>query len=454
MSLRVLAVTLAALASAASAARAAPAIDPLAPGAAATFAPDDPLQVFVMTMGPGDHPFLRFGHDAIWIRDRAARTDKVYNFGTFRFDSPRLILDFLGGRLNYWLSVSSLPRVIAEYSGDNRDIAVQELALSAAKKLELRTALDVNARPENRRYKYDYFLDNCSTRVRDAVDRVAGGEVQRASGRTPGRMTLREHALRMTAQPLWLYLALDVVLGPKVDEPISRWAETFLPGELATVLDGIEMQGGTGGAALLVQGERPMRSPPEPGRMLVSGQAQLFRADRPPILAHPPSRAPKFLVWGVIVGLAFCALGWGASRSRWARVPFGIFVALWGLATGFIGTFLVYAWMLTDHAVAHRNQNILLCAPWALAHLVLGVGVALGWRGAARKAFALAAAALGAVLVACLLKIGFVAHQQNGRLIAFFLPAWLGVAGGLWLLRRSQHPKRPDLQVGGLGHAG
>src|SRR5215831_17135539 len=74
-------------------------ITPAAPGSR------DPLRVFVMTMGPGDHPFFRFGHDAIWIRDQAALTDKVYNFGTFRFDSPRLIFDFLGGRLNYWLSV-------------------------------------------------------------------------------------------------------------------------------------------------------------------------------------------------------------------------------------------------------------------------------------------------------------------------------------------------------------
>ena len=84
-----------------------------------------------MTMGPGDHPFFRFGHNAIWIRDRAARTDRVYNFGTFRFDSPRLIFDFLGGRLNYWLSVSSLPRVIGEYTRENRSISVQELMLLA-----------------------------------------------------------------------------------------------------------------------------------------------------------------------------------------------------------------------------------------------------------------------------------------------------------------------------------
>src|SRR5262245_51071826 len=90
----------------------------------------DPLTVFVMTMGPGSHPFFMFGHNAIWIRDRAAKTDRVYNFGTFTFDSPRMILDFLGGRLTYWLSVSSLTRVVAEYRRENRSIAVQELALS------------------------------------------------------------------------------------------------------------------------------------------------------------------------------------------------------------------------------------------------------------------------------------------------------------------------------------
>jgi hypothetical protein len=422
MSLRVLTITLAVLVSPVSIARAAPEIDPLASGAADRYPPDDPLQVFVMTMGPGDHPFFRFGHNAIWIRDRAARSDRVYNFGTFRFDSPRLILDFLGGRLNYWLSVAPLPRVIGEYTRENRSVSVQELMLLPEEKRALRAALEENARPENRLYRYDYFLDNCSTRVRDAVDRVIAGQVH-AAAQQPGRLTLREHALRMTAQPLWLYLALDVVLGPKVDRPIDKWTEMYLPGELARNL-----------GTTVVSRTQPAAAP------LVSGQAELFRANRPPPLEQPPSRVPKFLLWGVMVGLLFFALGWGAPRSRWARVPFGIVVALWGLATGFIGCFLVYAWMLTDHVVAHRNQNILLCAPWALAHVVLGVGIALGRPGAVRKSFVLAAAALGAVLIACLMKIGFVAHQQNGRLIAFFLPAWIGLVAALWLLRRARAP--------------
>jgi hypothetical protein len=378
------------------------------PAAPAADAPDT-LRVYVMTMSPGDHPFFRFGHNAILIRDAGKRTDLVYNFGTFRFDSPRLIFDFLGGRLTYWLSVSSLPGVVRTYARENRSIAVQELALSAETKRALQVALDDNAQPNKRAYKYDYFLDNCSTRVRDAVDRAVGGRLQ-ASARVPGRFTLREHALRMTAEPLWLYLALDIVLGPAVDRPIDRWGEMYLPMELARGLAAV--------------------TTPEP----LAGPAQeLLAANRPPPLESPPSRGGASLLVGVVFGLLMAGLGWAARRNTAARIGLGVFVSLWGLAVGFIGCFLIYAWAGTDHVVAHRNQNILLCAPWAIALLVLGVGVALGRPGAQRKAAALALAAVGAVLAALLLKL-VLPKQANGALIAFFLPAWLGVAAALKLL--------------------
>src|SRR5262245_23905580 len=98
MSLRGLAVVLAVLVPAA-AARAAPAFDPFERTPNDKYPSDYSEHVYVLTFGPGDHPFFMFGHNAIWIRDTArAETDmdRVYNFGTFKFDSPRLILDFLG----------------------------------------------------------------------------------------------------------------------------------------------------------------------------------------------------------------------------------------------------------------------------------------------------------------------------------------------------------------------
>jgi hypothetical protein len=407
------------LLAAAAVARAAPAQPALAPPS--EDAGPDPLTISVLTFGPGDHPFFKFGHDAIWIRDRAAGTDKVYNFGTFAF-SPRVIVDFLHGRMIYWLSVTSLPIALDSYERENRTIDAQELTLDLPTKLQLQARLENNARPENRAYLYDYFRDNCATRVRDVIDGAVGGAL-RASARAPARLTLRQQALRMTADYWPLYVALDIVLGPDTDGPIDRWAEMFIPQALARGLAAVTVE--------TPQGPRP----------LVKGARTIFSAPgRPPPLEAPPARGRLFFAAGCLVGLLFLALGWGTSRESWpragrvaCRAVLGICAGVWGLLTGFVGGFLVYVWALTDHVVAHHNQNILLFAPWALALLPLGVGVALGGPRSLRAARAVATAALAAAVSGLLLKIGFVRHQDNARLLAFALPAWLGVRAALAL---------------------
>ena len=365
-----------------------------------------------MTFGPGDHPFFKFGHDALLVRDRATGQDLVYNFGTFRF-APGLIGEFLQGRLTYWLSVSTLPVVMESYERENRTIVLQELALPPAVKRELRARLDENARPDKREYKYDYFLDNCATRVRDAVDRATGGAL-RTSARAPGRLTLREQALRMTADVPWLYLALDLVLAGATDRPIDRWGEMYIPEELERGLRDVSLAGPNGAP-----------------RPLVATEGTAFAANRPPPLERPPARFVSLLLVGLGIGLLFIALGWAAPHRPAVRALLGLFVAVWGLATGFVGCFLVYAWAFTDHVVAHRNENIFLCAPWAVALLVLGVGVALGWRRATLNALRVAVASLLLALLGWALKAHPAFHQHNAALIALLLPPWFGMSIGL-----------------------
>ncbi len=277
----------------------------------------------------------------------------------------------------------------------------------------------MNARPENRAYLYDYFLDNCSTRVRDVIDGAVGGAL-RASARAQARLTLRGQALRMTADYWPLYVALDIVLGPDTDRPIDRWAEMFIPQELARGLAVTTIETPSG---------------PQP---LVRQARSLFAARRPPPLETPPARGRMFFVAGCALGLLFFLLGRAGRHPRLARAArlvcralHGLLLAVWGLAAGFVGGFLVYAWALTDHVVAHRNQNILLFAPWAIALVVLGPGVALGWPRAIRAARAVATAAFAAAVAALLLKLGVARHQENERLLAFALPVWLGVRASL-----------------------
>jgi hypothetical protein len=396
---------------------------------------DDPLIVEIWTFGPGDHPFTRFGHDAIRIANRRTGLDVSYNFGTFAFGSASLLGDFLQGRLRYWLSAASTRAMASLYRRENRTIEIQRLALTPAQKRTLAEHLVVNAEPAHRDYRYDYFADNCSTRVRDALDAegVLGGAL-RASAHGPGQETLRGHALRMTAEEPWLYVALLVVLGPSTDRPIDAWAEAFLPERLQRMLRDVSVGGpGDGQGHPLVQAE------------LVS-----FRAARAPVPEHPPGWGGRFLAVGAGLGGMLWWLGTVGARVRpgrlrsvavalLARIAYGVLCAVLGLLVGFIGSFLVGAWMFTPHAVVYRNQNALLFAPFALALGVLGIGVGFGRTGAARKGFWLAGAgaALGAVALGLkVLPAGVVAHQDNGALIAAMLPLWAGLAAGARALAR------------------
>jgi hypothetical protein len=406
---------------------AAPAFAPAsgsAPAAAPPAAPSpaDPLSVYVLTFGPGDHPFFKFGHNAIWIQDRAARTDLVYNFGTFRFDSPKLIPEFLRGRLTYWLSVSTVEHTLAGYEAENRTIEAQELDLTPAEKRALAERLRVNARPENRSYKYDYFLDNCSTRVRDAVDAAVGGRLKASAG-GPARLSLRGQALRLTADFIPEYLALYLALGPSTDRPIDRWAEMFIPQELARGLRAVSLPGAGGAGAA--------------SRPLVKAQQVLFRAKRPPPLEQPPERSVTLLLAGLGIALLFVALGGVAASLSLVRFLFGVIVAGWGLVVGLVGCVLLLVWAGTDHQVAFRNQNIWLCAPFALGLFVLGWGVAFGMIGATRKAFFVVAGAALLSLVGALLHLAKVSTQDNAPLIALLVPSWIGLAIGLHSVGRS-----------------
>jgi hypothetical protein len=372
-------------------------------------------------MGPGDHPFFKFGHNAIWIQDRVARTDRVYNFGTFRFDSAKLLPEFIRGRLTYWLSVSTVQRTLAGYGAENRTVEVQELDLDPAARLALRDRLEENALPENRAYKYDYFLDNCSTRVRDAIDAATGGRL-RTSAQGPARLTLRGQALRLTADYIPEYLGLYIVLGPSTDRAVDRWAEMFIPQELERGLRAVSLPGPNG------QGTRP----------LVKAQQTLFHAKRAPPLEQPPERAVTMLLAGIAASLFFFAFGGLAAGQGAARVVFGVVISIWGLVVGFIGCFLLLIWAGTDHVVAYRNQNIFQFAPFAIALCVLGWGVAFGMHGATRKALIIAVAAAALSVVGALLRVSMISHQDNGPLIAFLVPAWVGIAAGLYNIRRIQ----------------
>ena len=190
---------------------------------ASAASPGDELEIALLTFGPGDHPFSKFGHTALLIDDHRAGTKLVYNYGTFAFDSVWLIPKFLMGKYRYWLSVQPLNQTLATYAAENRSVIATPLRLSALQKSDAQAFLQWNARDENKYYVFDYYRDNCATRIRDLLDRATGALHE--SAEASAAMTWRQHTMRLTAGRRWVYAGLYITMGPFVDRPITRWDE-------------------------------------------------------------------------------------------------------------------------------------------------------------------------------------------------------------------------------------
>ena len=371
------------------------------------------LTVYLVTMGPGEQVWERFGHNAIYIHDPDRGTDQAYNYGLFDFHQENFLLRFVQGRMWYWMAGFPAERYFQEYVRDNRSVWIQELEMPPAARLGLQRFLEWNERPENRFYHYDYYRDNCSTRVRDALDRFLGGRIRRRTDSLPTGTTYRFHTQRLTANDPLIFTGLLLGLGPGVDRPISAWEEMFLPMALRDHARTVTVPGPDGEAVPLVRTERTYYE---------------SSAAAPP--AAPPDWVPWYLAFGVTLGGAALALGRRARDHAGARVGFGVLMGGWGLAAGVAGLVLAGLWVATDHVFAYRNENLFQANPLAL----LLAGVAPWW--IRRRPGATPLALNAAAVVAAFSVLGFVLQalpgldQVNGEIIAVMLPVHLGIAAG------------------------
>ena len=374
----------------------------------------DELTISLLTFGPGDHPFSKFGHNGLLVENAVLRTTVVYNYGTFSFQSIDLIPKFLLGKYRYWLSVQSLDSTLATYTAENRSVVAQRLRLDPEQKRAMVAFLAFNARDENKYYLFDYYRDNCATRIRDLIDRATKGALARVSSH-PAEMSWRGHTERLTADDLPVYLGLYVAMGNVIDRPITQWEEMFLPAKLA---EGIARAD------------------------LVDRETVLARDRRPAPRASPPSWTGRAAAAGTVGAALVGVLGHFAARGRRAaRVGLGVALGMLGSLFGLFGCLFLFLWIFTNHEVAYHNENILQLAPFALLLPGAGVGVAKNRPGAATRASRLALAALASSALGIALKVLPWFSQDNILVIAFALPLWAGAAASTHLVAGAIHKK-------------
>lgn len=384
-----------------------------------TARPGSHLEVFLMTMGPGDAIWERFSHNALVVRDDRAGTEVAYNWGIFSFSQTDFIPRLLRGRMRYWMASSPAGATVEAYRRGNRSVWLQRVNLTPAQRLELQAFVRANDSEANRYYRYDYYRDNCSTRLRDALDRVLGGQIEEATAGLEAGTSYRWHTARVLRPVLWAYLGIQFVMGTRADRPISVWDEMFLPLELQRHLS--EFRSTT------PEGEEvPLLGPP----------VQVVDADQGPAPDGAPDMRVRLLLAGLAIGGCFVLLGSMARRKAplagWLFAAGG---AGWSLAVGLAGTGLVLSWFLTDHYFLGLNENAFQANP---ASLILAALIPLsatlrGRTWSRRSALAVAGLAVAGFALQVLPGL----DQMNGEIVALTLPAHVGFA---WGTRRAWPP--------------
>ncbi|GAC1453313.1 MAG: DUF4105 domain-containing protein [Gemmatimonadaceae bacterium] len=393
--------------------------------------PGSNLTVYLLTFGWGDAVWERFGHNAIWIKDRTRGTDTTYNWGMFDFNQPHFVWRFITGDTRYWMEAIDLDAMLGYYKQHNRSVLAQELNLSPAQRLKLQQFVQWNALPQNKFYRYDYYRDNCSTRLRDALDHALSGQLQTSTVSRMTSGTYRWHTQRLLSGDIPLYTGATLALGHPADKVLSMWDEMFLPVRMANDLRTVTIADSTGSEIPLVRSERA-----------------IFTAGRPPEPSAPTNYLPLFVGVGILYAALMIVLVKNAEGGqRFAFFAATALATLWSLIAGVSGLALVFAWLFTKHYFMGRNENLMHFDPLSIVLLVLAPLSIYGSRGVSR-AIKLAG------FVALLSLFGFVAHgipafyQKSGAIIALALPINLAVWWTIYrltLYRRTSLPSSAAL---------
>lgn len=386
---------------------------PVAAQQTATQQPGSELTVYLLTMGPGDQVWEKFGHNAIWIHDQSNRTDIAYHWGLFDFADKNFLPNFIKGRMRYSMGAFDFDETINQYRLANRTVWVQKLNMTPEQKRKLADFVAWNVRPENRFYRYDYYRDNCSTRVRDAIDGALGGVIKAQTEKPSSHSTYRFHTSRLTQDDWPVFTGTMMGLGEPTDRDISVFEEMFLPVRMKTDLRKVKVNTSLGVQPLILD------------------EKVLFQATRPAEEATVHRGILNYFLISLLV-LAFGYFLWALGR-RGLHTGFVLsLAALWSFVAGLAGTLLAGLWTLTDHLYSYRNENLFQLNPFSLVVCVLLIAFAIRMR---RNPLSVPSRWLlrWARIVAGLALLGFVAQvlpsldQVNGDVIALTLPLHLGV---------------------------
>lgn len=300
-------------------------------------------KVSVLTVGPGTLLNDAFGHNAFRIKDERIGIDIVYGYGQYDFDAPNFYLKFAQGKLKYLISRNSYTNFYNFYVRQNRTIKQQILNLTTSEKQKLFDYLENNYKPENRRYLYDFFYDNCATRIKDVTQIATTNKIDFVLPSDYETKTFRELIHEHVGLNTWGSFGIDIALGSIIDRKTTPEEQMFLPKYIHAFF----------GESKLSDSKRLVKSE----SVLYQNETKNsdFNSLFSPLLIMG--------ILGLLVGFVTYRDSKNNTRSKWLDI---IIFAV----TGLVGIVILLLWFATDHTATAYNYNLLWAMPLNL--LVIG----------------------------------------------------------------------------------
>lgn len=293
-------------------------------------------EISILTCRSGNELYSTFGHTAIRIFNPSAKLDYVYNYGLFSFNTPNFYLKFMRGQLPYLLGATQMSNFLAEYNYDKRSVFEQVLILDTQQKREIIEFLIENAKPENRAYKYDFFYDNCATRVVDVYS--LSGEIKYSND--VEQKTFRELLKENLHNLVWSDFGIDLVIGARADILTNRRDQMFLPEYVMSNL-----------ASAKVDGSKPLAKPAH----LVLDFEELNENRKEKSTNWPLICTSLLLLFTLLVNIL---------KPKLSKIYNKVFLVMCGV----LGLFLLFMWFGTNHGATRDNWNVLWLNPLLLVY--------------------------------------------------------------------------------------
>ena len=315
-------------------------------------------KVSILTSSPGEDAYSIFGHTAVRIYDPAEVpvVDWVFNYGTFSF-SEDFYYNFMIGRLDYHLSAVPFYQFQRQNIDQERGVKEQILNLTPAQIRQVAEYLSWNLQEENVVYRYEFFRDNCSTRIITLFQESLGASFEthcKKSGKT-----FRDGLQPYIAGSPWTAFGMDFILGPKSDKIMPPCGDAFIPDELSKALSSMTVDG---------------------VGLLKDNHENFVVFDDGAWLPDSALDVPAVLMV-FITSLMIIVTFRNREKCGFASKLRGVVA----LVSSLLGILLLLMWSFTDHTDTWANINLL----WTLAALVYFIPIQSGFKRQAGKIAAL-----------------------------------------------------------------